>query len=264
MTLDLLLPAAFLAGFFGSGHCLGMCGPVVVLLESPDAEMPSFAGTLRRMSYNTGRLLFYVLAGAAAGGVGLFLTDIAGVGTGLSLLRFLAAALVIAIGLNLLFDLRILGYLEKSGALLWRRLSRLARHVLPASTPVRALGAGFVWGALPCGLVYSSVALAATSGSSAAGALVMLVFWFGTLPALLVAGASASKLGDWASRPLLRRLAGTAMAAIGVFALLMPYLHTGNDVGAGHRHSHSFETLPEVVKIVGRCAPCDSRRTTNM
>ena len=236
MTLDLLLPVAFLAGFFGSGHCLGMCGPIVVLLESPDGQPGALNPTLRRLAYNSGRMLFYVLLGVIAGTLGVVLTKIAGIKIGLSILRILAGLLVIALGLNLLFDFRSLSYLEKGGTLVWRRLSPLARHVLPISTPARALGAGFIWGALPCGLVYSSVAIAGTSGSAASGALIMLVFWLGTLPALLLAGASARKLGEWTRRPMLRRVTGLLLVGIGFFALAMPYIRMGGESNA-HHHS---------------------------
>ncbi len=236
MTLDVLLPVAFLAGLLGSGHCLGMCGPIVLLMENPQVQAADSKSTIRRLIYNAGRGLFYMLLGTIAGALGLVLTKVAGVGPGLSILRILAALLVIALGLNLLINLQILGYLEKSGTLLWRRLSPLARHVLPISTPARALGAGFVWGALPCGLVYSAVAIAATTGSAIGGGLIMLAFWSGTLPALLLAGASASKLGEWTKDPTLRRLTGVMLLCVGFFALALPYLHKG-DANSGHQHS---------------------------
>ncbi len=227
MTADALLPAAFLAGFFGSGHCIGMCGPVVLLLESHEANATYSWAALRRLIYNLGRLLFYVLLGAVAGAIGLLLTKVVGVKAGLSVLRVVAALLVIALGLNLLIDLRILSFLERSGAVLWRRVSPMARHVLPVSTPARALGAGFIWGALPCGLVYSALAIAAVSGSAASGMMIMMVFWMGTLPALLAAGTSARKLAQWAKQPILRRFSGAILLISGIFALAMPYLHFG-------------------------------------
>ncbi|HEX9852216.1 MAG TPA: sulfite exporter TauE/SafE family protein [Woeseiaceae bacterium] len=233
MNPELLLPAAFLAGFFGSTHCLGMCGAIVVLFE----EQPhaSFPGPLRRLLYNSGRLCFYMLLGAIAAGGGSLLAKSAGVDTGLLLLRVLAALLVIALGLNLLFDWRSLQFLERGGARLWRLLSPFARYVLPVSTPARALAAGFIWGALPCGLVYSAVALAAASGNAASGMLVMLLFWLGTLPALWVAGASAAKLSAWRNRRVIQRIAGSLLVAIGMVALAMPLQHLP---GVSHsRHS---------------------------
>ncbi len=234
MNVELLLPVAFLAGFFGGGHCLGMCGPIVVLLENQRAAgTPSLP---RRLLYNAGRLTLYALLGAIAGALGLVLTQMAGVSAGLSALRILAAVLVVLLGLNLLFNLNVLRHLESGGAALWRRLSPLARHVLPMDTPIRSFGAGLLWGALPCGLVYSAVAIAATTGSLGGGALVMLVFGAGTLPALLLAGASANRLTQWSRRPALRRFAGATLILVGAFALAMPYLHMGGGDMEGHQH----------------------------
>ena len=216
MKAELLLPAAFAAGFFGSTHCIGMCGAIVVLFEQQAGGTP----WPRRLAYNAGRLAFYALLGIVAGAGGAVLTKIAGVRTGLTILRLIAGLLVIAIGLNLAFGWSATRFLEQAGAGIWKRLSPLARHVLPVSSPGRALAAGFLWGALPCGLVYSAVALAATGGSAAAGASVMLVFWLGTLPALLAAGASAGRLNRWISNPAARRLAGIVMLVLGVLALM--------------------------------------------
>ena len=217
MNSDVLLPAAFLAGLFGGAHCIGMCGAVVILYEQQGSRVGSWR---RRLSYNIGRLGFYALLGAVAGAGGAVLTKISGINTGLFILRFLAGALVIAIGLNLLFNWSATRFLEQAGAKIWQRLSPLAKHVLPVATSGRALGAGFLWGALPCGLVYSAVALAATSGSTAGGAAVMLAFWCGTLPALLFAGASAAKLSQLKSNANFRRIAGMIMIGIGMFAML--------------------------------------------
>ena len=66
MNGEFLLPAAFLAGFFGGTHCIGMCGAIVVLFEQqPLAGSGHWA---RRLAYNgwTARLLC-VLLGAVAG-----------------------------------------------------------------------------------------------------------------------------------------------------------------------------------------------------
>jgi sulfite exporter TauE/SafE len=218
MSGELLLPAAFLAGFFGGTHCVGMCGAIVVLFER---QPPAGAGRWsRRIAYNGGRLGFYALLGAVSGAGGAVLTRVAGVDTGLLLLRLLAGMLVIAIGLNLLFDWSATRFLEQAGAGLWKRLSPFAKHVLPVATLPRALGAGFLWGALPCGLVYSAVAMAATSGSAGAGMTIMASFWLGTLPALVVAGASAERLNRWRSNRGFRATAGMVMILIGALALM--------------------------------------------
>lgn len=242
MMQDMLLPAALLAGFLGSGHCFGMCGPVVVLLENQQAG--GLSAVIRRVFYNVGRLAFYVFLGALAGGIGLVLTKIAGIDAALRVLRLVAALLVIAIGLNLLLETRLLAFVEKAGARLWRRMAPLARHVLPANTLPRAMAAGFIWGALPCGLVYGAVAMAATTGNAASGATVMLAFWLGTLPALVFAGAAAARLGKLTGNRLLRGASGLLLIGIGLFALYMPLMNAG---GGGHAN-HAMATSSSVVE----------------
>ena len=217
MNPEFLLPAALLAGFFGSTHCIGMCGAIVILFEQQRTSgMPRW---LRRILYNCGRLGFYVLLGAIAGGASAVIIATAGARTTLLVLRLVAGALVIAIGLNLLFNWNFTRFIENAGARIWKRLAPLARHVLPVETPTRALCAGFLWGALPCGLVYSAVAMAATSGSIVNGSLIMLTFWAGTLPALLAAGATAARLQQWKSKLAFRRVAGCIMIVIGFLAM---------------------------------------------
>ena len=142
MTTEMLLAAAFAAGFFGSGHCLGMCGAIVSLLERPDGRW------LHRLTYNTGRLGFYMLLGGVAGAIGLVLTRVPGVGAGLFVLRLLAAVLVIALALNLLFNLGSLRFLEqvilrasparfclrRVGRVLWQQALSGARYRVASST----------------------------------------------------------------------------------------------------------------------------------
>lgn len=237
MNAEMLLPAAFIAGFFGGTHCLAMCGPVVVLLESQNSA--GRAGMPKRLAYNLGRMGFYVLLGAVAGASGALLT--AGIGQGLMILRLLAGLLVILLGLNLAFDWQVLSFLEKAGAVVWKKLSPLAKHVLPVSSTPGALAAGFIWGALPCGLVYSAVALAASSGDGRAGGAVMLAFWAGTLPALLLAGTSAHGLGKWKNRPALRRAGGLLLIGMGVISIAVPLQKM--DAHGGMQHGSCVDCL---------------------
>ena len=238
MTFEAALIAAFVAGFLGSSHCVGMCGAVVVLFEG-GAENQSRGAWLRRCSYNLGRGSFYALLGAVAAVGGAVLTKTAGLEQGLLVLRWLAGLLVIAIGLNLLFDWRITRFLESAGAGLWKRMSALATRVLPATTVPRALGAGFIWGALPCGLVYSAVALAATTADPIGGATVMFAFWLGTLPVLLLIGESAQRLNRLKSNRTFRRIAGIIVILVGLAALIPMGQNSNN-----HHHHAAILDMP--------------------
>ena len=232
MSTSYLLPVALGAGFFGSTHCLAMCGAIVLLFERDNRRG---TGWTQRVAYNVGRMAFYMLLGAVAGTSGVLLTT--GVGGGLLALRILAAIAIIVMGLDLACGWRALAFLERSGSWLWQRMSKMAQHVLPIRSLATAITAGFIWGALPCGLVYSAVVLAATSGSTAGGAAVMFAFWLGTLPALLLAGASAHRLQSWRSNVRLRRIAGAVMVLVGIAALVMPLIHGSSEQDRSHHHS---------------------------
>ncbi len=92
---------------------------------------------------------------------------------------------MIMLGLYLVGWTRLLMPLEKAGFYLWKRIEPHGRQFIPARTAAHAYCLGLVWGWLPCGLVYSVLAMAAITASPISGALTMLSFGAGTLPMLL-------------------------------------------------------------------------------
>src|SRR5262245_42826634 len=59
------LPLVLVAGILGTAHCLGMCGPFVLLIGG---TAPGWLGALSRQSaYTAGRIFTYGALGAAAG-----------------------------------------------------------------------------------------------------------------------------------------------------------------------------------------------------
>jgi sulfite exporter TauE/SafE len=224
MTNELVLLAAFAAGFLGSSHCAGMCGPIVVLFEGKPAAQGRITVVWRRVLYNTGRGLFYVSLGAVAGLSGSIVAGLLDLQAATYLLRIVAAGMVVIIGLHLMGFTRFLGGFEKKGVRIWQWLSPLTLRLLPIKTSAQALAAGFLWGALPCGLVYSSLALAATSGGALAGALTMALFWLGTLPLLLFIGTMGHRLRAWRGRRGYRRAAGFVLVIGALAAIIVPIL----------------------------------------
>ena len=71
----------------------------------------------------------------------------------------------------------------------------------------------------------------------------MFAFWLGTLPALLLAGASAARLNRCKAQPRYRRLAGVIMIVFGLIALSLPFLHTGGGEGDSHHHASTLDLL---------------------
>ena len=83
----------------------------------------------------------------------------------------------------------------------------------------QAFPLGLLWGWLPCGLVYSALVTALTSGSALHGAGMMLAFGLGTLPNLLLAGLLAVRLKDYATKPAVRITAGLLVLGFGLWGL---------------------------------------------
>ncbi len=74
---------------------------------------------------------------------------------------------------------------------------------------------GALSGLLPCCLVYGALLVAGSTAGALPGALNMVLFGAGTLPALLAAGLGAGRLGVRA-RQALSRAAGALMVLVGL------------------------------------------------
>jgi sulfite exporter TauE/SafE len=111
-------------------------------------------------------------------------------------------------------------YIEKLGQYLWRYLSPLSKKLLPLTSVYHALPLGFLWGWLPCGLVYSTLTWAAVSGSAVSGAGIMLAFGLGTLPSMLLVGASASYANKFKQSRTFRQVGALLFLAYGIHIML--------------------------------------------
>ncbi|HEX5793537.1 MAG TPA: sulfite exporter TauE/SafE family protein, partial [Rheinheimera sp.] len=103
-------------------------------------------------------------------------------------------------------------YLEKLGQTVWRLVQPVAQKLLPLNSAGKAYGYGLCWGALPCGLVYSTLGWSLASGSLLQGALLMFSFGLGTLPAILLTGNAAGMLNKLKNTLLLRYITATVLA----------------------------------------------------
>ena len=215
-----ILLAALLAGLLGSAHCLGMCAGISGLF-AVGATVSSLRAQLPlALAYNLGRVFSYAILGGVVAGIGAVAVDavprLAGP------VRLASGLLIIAVGLQVALNWRMLAALEKLGATIWNRLAPGARGLLPADTVIKAAGLGLIWGWLPCGLVYSALLLSATTADALAGALVMVCFGIGTMPAMIISGLSASKLAAFVGRNRLG--AGLLIILLGIATLAMPVL----------------------------------------
>ena len=246
MTGELTIAAALAAGFFGSAHCLGMCGGIAGALGLGAAGPPG-RRLLIVVLYNIGRVVSYALAGGAIGAAAGWLGD------GLTLpgwtagLRLLTGVLLVAIGLQLVFGWSGLKRIEALGLPVWRRIAPRVGALLPVRNLRSAALLGFLWGWLPCGLVYTMLLAALLSGDAVSGALVMAAFGLGTLPAMSGVALAGNSLAPLTRKRGLRAAAGVLVAVLGVWTAMVPWIgphaghgqhgdHAGHAADAPHHH----------------------------
>ncbi len=200
----------FMGGLLGSAHCLGMCGPFTLTLGSLQA---SWQRNLRvQLVYALGRILTYTALGAIAGFGGWRLASLGAVPVQPAL-SLLAGVFLLLQGLQSLGVLQWHFAGQKTGCGLAGGFGALLRSRSLAAS----FAAGTFNGLLPCGLVYAYLALASSAANLGSGALVMVLFGLGTVPALLLTGLGGSLLGI-SARQRLFRVAAWCMIATGVLA----------------------------------------------
>lgn len=224
-----LYGALLLSGFLGSlGHCLGMCGPLVTMMGIT-LKANRLSPWPHHLLYHTARIMVYALLGAVAGTIG----SLIGLGRGLtSLTGLISLALgvgVILLGLSYLGWLPF-GRLEGGGTWLSRTMSGAIRR----GGRQGVVMLGVLNGLLPCGLVYSALLVAASTGGAWPGLAAMFLFGASTIPALLVLGLGAGSLSVRTRQSLVRiagvliMIVGLQLALRGTAALgVMPHLKLG-------------------------------------
>jgi len=213
--------AVFLIGLLGGVHCAGMCGGIVsaLSLQMPGAVVRAAPAWTLHLAYNLGRIVSYAIAGALMGvfgSLGLLLNNWLPVQMSL----YVAANLMmVALGLYLTGVTQTLAFTERAGQLLWRRVQPATQRFLPVRGVAQAFPLGMLWGWLPCGLVYSVLAMALLSGSAMRGAATMLAFGLGTLPNLMLAGLLLVRFRSVIQGRALRLASGLIVLAFGVWGL---------------------------------------------
>ncbi len=215
MTGAWLIPMVT-AGFFGSAHCIGMCGGLIAVASDGANGVKQRASV--QLGYQLARLASYVTLGAVAGLLGHAL-DLAGQAAGLGK----AAAVLAGITMSLWGLLAMLNAVGVSLKLPRLRLlpsfvtSWLGRaQQRPPLT--RAVLLGGASALLPCGFLYAFALAGAATGSALGGALVMGALWLGNLPALVGFGFALGSVLSKARRhiPL---LSAATVFGLGVFTL---------------------------------------------
>ncbi|MGQ7261350.1 sulfite exporter TauE/SafE family protein [Vreelandella sp. V005] len=212
------LLAAFVFGLMGGAHCIGMCGGIMSALTfaiPPSMRHPARMGGLL-LSYNAGRIISYMSAGAL---VALLGTLASLSGTARMLLQIFAALMLILMALYIANWWKGLLKVEAVGRRLWRFIEPVGRRLMPVVHLPQAFALGAIWGWLPCGLVYSMLAWSLAIADPLQGALLMGAFGLGTLPALLATGLAARQLSHLIRHPATRSVAAITIIAFALWQL---------------------------------------------
>jgi sulfite exporter TauE/SafE len=209
---------ALLMGLVGGPHCVAMCGAAC-------AGLGQAAGSRKNtaiFSFQLGRVVGYAALGALAAASMQGLGWLTIQSTALRPLWSMLHVAAILLGMVLLVRARQPVWLEMAGKRLWTKAR--AFGISHGSAP---LVLGTLWALLPCGLLYSAVAVAALAGGPLDGAAVMALFAVGTSFTMTAAPWLWLKLrggvqgdGAWGVR-----LAGLALAASSSWGLWMGLMH---------------------------------------
>jgi sulfite exporter TauE/SafE len=187
------LPVALLfMGLAGSLiHCIGMCGPFVLGQVAARADQTGTKGygELQRLKegaligYHLGRITTYAALGLIAGATGSlllrqpFLRQTAGV-----FVLFAALALFAQV-------IPRIGLLLPAPKIALSLFDWLAKTAAPSGSGWwQSVRFGLLLGFLPCGFLWSALAVAGSSGHAVKAAIGMVGFGIGTMPALIGLG----------------------------------------------------------------------------
>jgi sulfite exporter TauE/SafE len=207
----------------GFGHCIGMCGPLVVSLS---LSLKDRNLIVSHLLYNCGRILTYMVLGGIMGATGAFTVVAAHIEVLQKGVMFLAGALVLFMGVAMAGWLplgKTFGYNCRSEGFVTRGFARLSS----ARSPIVYLPIGLLLGLLPCGPVYTALLGVARGGMEAetlshgilSGMGLMAAFGLGTIPPLLLV-ATLSNIGWLKMRDRIYRAGAILMIGVGAYFMI--------------------------------------------
>lgn len=164
----------FLLGLGGSLHCLGMCGPLVMMIPFSTANGSN--AKINRFLYYASKALGYGLIGILLSSIGLGISFI----TGQRILSILAAILIVLLVIpnSIKFQIPLINHISNHLSLVLRNLNSTGRWYQFGL-------AGMLNAFLPCGMVLVAATASLASDSLLLGFIFMFMFGLGTVPVLL-------------------------------------------------------------------------------
>ncbi len=208
--------------FLGSvGHCIGMCGGIVIAYSSAkiDGKSSKLSQSLAHLVYSLGRITTYTAMGAVFGAIGgVFSFNNIAIAT----LTIVAGIFMILAGISLLGKFKFLTVLEHSFFKAeWYQ--KAFKEVIASKSLTSFYILGLLNGLLPCGLVYFFAVTAASTGSPLWGAVVMFIFGLSTVPSLFTLGFFTGIFTKSSIRQSLMSLAAVIVMIYGFYTIYRGY-----------------------------------------
>lgn len=221
-----MLLTALVFGLLSSFHCVGMCGPIAMMLSVSHNNPPRKA--IQVAVYHLGRLSAYSLLGLLFGifGRGLYL---AGFQQNLSIVIGIAILLVVIIPersiANWTFAQPIYKFVGKAKSKL--------RQQFKKSSFTSLFSIGILNGLIPCGMVYVAIFGAIAMQNELYGMLYMFLFGLGTIP-LMTAVVYLKAFISLSMRNKINKIIPYVAAIVGILFILrgmglgIPYVSPSN------------------------------------
>ena len=216
----LFLSTGFTIGF---GHCIGMCGPIMVSFSLNLKEKSIF---IPQLLYHLGRITTYAILGGVVAAAGSLTIITAHIDTIQKSVMILTGILIMIMGLAMAGWVplgRVFGDHSSSDGFIFKGFGKLSK----VNSTLVYWPLGLLLGLLPCGPVYTALLGAARAGMDASttqqsiltGAGLMAAFGLGTVPALLLV-AKLADLGWLKSRALIYKIGALLMIIVGLMFVI--------------------------------------------
>jgi len=209
---------AFLGSF---GHCVGMCGGIVIAYSSTKVEQgwSKTEQSFSHLLYSLGRIITYSFLGAIFGYIGKVATFS---NTANGILWIFAGIAMLLAGLSLLGKVKFLTLIEHSfSKSTWYQTK--FRALIKSQTFGSFFFLGMLNGLLPCGFVYFFAITAASTADPLYGAIVMAIFGISTVPALFSLGFFVGLFKQSSLRNIMMKLAAISVILYGLYTLYNGY-----------------------------------------
>ncbi len=231
VSLISIITIALLGSF---GHCIGMCGGIVVAYSSTKikSNYTKTTQSIAHLLYSFGRVTTYTFLGAIFGFLGKMFS-FSNLTSGILLL--IAGVSMVLVGFSLLGKIKFLLILEQTCSKS-NFYQKSFKKLLGRDSFFSFYFLGLLNGLLPCGFVYTFAIIATSTGSIYYGALVMFIFGICTIPALFFLGFFIGIFRQSNLRDIFIKIASILLILFGIYTVYKAYVFIKSPNNTANHH----------------------------